>query len=66
MSDGTAPRTFVVTVRSAPSRVVVEDVRGGRRATAADLGAVGAQIARWLEAGPAEPPPRGRKVSERA
>ena len=45
-----------MTVRSAPSRVVVEDVRAGQQAAAADVAAAGAQIERWLE----------RPVEERA
>lgn len=49
MIDPCTPRTFVVTVRSAPSRVVVEDVRGGLQVAAADVAAAGAQIERWLE-----------------
>ena len=55
-----------MTVRSAPSRVVVEDVRGGEQVATADLAAAGAQIERWLDARPEEPPPHERKVSERA
>ena len=39
----------MVTVRTAPSRVVVEDVRRGEQVAAADLAAAGAQIERWLE-----------------
>jgi hypothetical protein len=50
MSEAAAPRTFVVTVRSGPERVVVEDVRGRRRAAAPDVAAASAQILRWLEA----------------
>ena len=45
-------RTFVVTVSEAPSRVVVEDVRTGRRALAGDLAAAGDEIARLLEGRP--------------
>jgi hypothetical protein len=41
----------VVTVRSGPARVVVEDVRGRRRFAATDIAAAGAQIERWLETG---------------
>jgi hypothetical protein len=38
-----------------PSRVVVEDVRNGRRAVAVGLGAVGAQIETWLDPAAVEP-----------
>ena len=44
------PRRFIVTVGESPPRVVVEDVRGRRRAAAAGLGAVGAAIDRMLDA----------------
>ena len=50
-----ATRTFVVTVSESPSRVVVQDVRNARRAVAADLAALGEQIASWLEPAPVEP-----------
>ena len=63
VADASVPRSFVVTVRSRPERVVVEDVRGRRQAAAADIAAAGAQIERWLASGspgpdrdhPAEP-----------
>jgi hypothetical protein len=45
-------RTFVVTVTESPKRVVVEDVWNRRRAVAADLDAVGGEIARLLETPP--------------
>ena len=41
-------RTFIVKVTDSPPRVVVEDVRAQRQAVAADLDAVGHQIAIWL------------------
>jgi hypothetical protein len=41
-------RTFVVRVTAAPARVVVEDVREGRRTAVGDLMGVGPQIAAWL------------------
>ena len=42
-------KTFVITVSDSPSRVVVEDVRNRRRAVAADLDGVGAEIARLID-----------------
>jgi hypothetical protein len=51
----------VITVTESPARVVVEDVRSGLRAVAADLATVGGEITRLLEtpAGEAEIPPKG-------
>jgi hypothetical protein len=42
-------RAFIVRVSDAPRRVVVEDVREGRRAVVDDLGEVGDRIGAWLE-----------------
>ena len=42
-------RTFVVSVSTAPTRVVVEDVRNRRRAVAGDLAGVGEEIAEMLD-----------------
>ena len=42
-------RTFVIRVSESPRRVVIDDVRGRRRAMAADLASVGAQIEAWLD-----------------
>ena len=58
----------MVTVRSAPARVDVEDVRDGRHAAADDLAAAGAQIERWLTPRPRSaadesPEPCERSVS---
>ena len=53
-------RTFVVTVSERPDRVVVEDVWSRRRAVAADLEAVGGEIARLLET----PPDKQAKPAE--
>ena len=47
-----------MTVNEGAARVVVEDVRSGRRAVAPDLPAVGAQIARLLEASSTPDGPR--------
>ena len=44
----TGPRTFIIRVSESPSRVVIEDVRGRRRAVAVNLGEVERQIAEWL------------------
>ena len=41
-------RTFVVSVTTAPVRVVVEDIRNRRRAVAGDLAGVGDEIAGML------------------
>jgi hypothetical protein len=41
-------RTFIVRVSDSPPRVVIEDVRTLRTIAAADLDAVGRQIAEWL------------------
>jgi len=41
-------RTFVVSVSASPARVVIEDVRSGRRAVAPDLDTVGGEIAGLL------------------
>jgi hypothetical protein len=46
-----------VTVRSAPERVVVEDVRGRRRVAAADIAGAGVQIERWLARDDEHDPP---------
>jgi hypothetical protein len=65
----TRPRTFIIRVNESPARVVIEDVRERRRAVAADLASVGAQITAWLEmpaadrAVVAEPAPREDSVS---
>ena len=64
MSDASLPRSFVVTVRSAPARVVVEDVRDGRHAAADDLVAAGAQIERWLTTRADGGPEEGREPWE--
>ena len=42
-------QTFVITVSDSPARVMVEDVRNGRRGVAPDLDAVGAEIARLID-----------------
>jgi hypothetical protein len=47
-------RTFVVSVSASPDRVVVEDVRTGRRAVTDELATVGGEIAELLEAHAAE------------
>lgn len=47
-------QTFVITVSDSPARVIVEDVRNGRRGVAADLDAVGAEIARLIDDPPDE------------
>jgi hypothetical protein len=55
-------RTFVVTISESPSRVVVEDVRCRRRAVAADLAAVGGEIALLIETPPnGDDRPRGEE-----
>ena len=46
-------RTFVVSVSASPERVVVEDVRSGRRAVAEGLETVGGEIAGLLAEGKA-------------
>ena len=53
-----------MTVRSAPARVVVEDVRDGRHAAADDLVAAGAQIERWLTTRADGGPEEGREPWE--
>lgn len=50
-------QTFVITVSDSPSRVIVEDVRNGRRGVATDLDAVGAEIARLIDSPPEEERP---------
>lgn len=47
----TPRRTFIVRVYG--GEVVIEDVRGHRRARVQEIGAVGAQIAIWLSDGAA-------------
>jgi hypothetical protein len=48
-------RIFVVTVGDSPARVVIEDVRSGKRTLAAGLPELAAKIAGLLEASPNEP-----------
>jgi hypothetical protein len=66
MADAKVPRSFVVTVRSAPARVVVEDVRGRRQASAPDVAAAGAQIERWLGSPGADAVDEGPDEAERS
>ena len=47
-------QTFVITVSDSPARVIVEDVRNGRRGVAPDLDGVGAEIARLIDDPPDE------------
>jgi hypothetical protein len=49
-------RTFIVRVTTAPPRVIVEDVREGRRVVVGGLSAVGPEIAAWLGLAAANPP----------
>jgi len=61
-----SPRTFVVTVGEAPSRVVVEDVRSRRRAVADELEDVGATIGRLLDASRGQADSDGREQTKPA
>ena len=56
-------RTFVVTVSESPPRILVEEVRSGRRVATEDLGAVGTEIAALLEEPRPAEAPRERSVS---